>query len=81
MIDKIRQVLAKRLRTTTLYAIARDSGIGFQSLRRWHSGERQNMRLDSLSRLASYLGLELVEAGQRDDITADTLDYAPCDYE
>lgn len=81
MIDKIRQVLASRLRTQSLYSIARDSGIGFQSLRRWHSGERQNIRLDSLARLTSYLGLELVEAGQRDDIAADTLDYAPCEYE
>jgi transcriptional regulator with XRE-family HTH domain len=71
----VRDTLASRLRTQSLYSIARDAGVNLSSLSRWHRGER-SICLVSFLRLVDYLGLELVEAGQ-DETSEPEYEYAP----
>ncbi len=47
----------------SLFAVARDSGVQLSSLSRFVSGE-QDLKLDTLDRLADVLGLRLVETGR-----------------
>lgn len=71
----VRDTLVKRLRTQSLYSIARDAGVNLSSLSRWYRGER-SIGLGSFLRLVDYLGLTLVDAGQ-DETSEPEYEYAP----
>jgi DNA-binding Xre family transcriptional regulator len=43
----------------TFYRIAKDAGVNWSALQRFITGERPNIRIDTVDRLCEYFGLEL----------------------
>ena len=59
--DDLGEAIERRLKRETRYRIAKDSGVDFAILSRFLSGQR-SPRLDTVDRLAEYLGLKLTKA-------------------
>ena len=58
--DQLREAIEKS--GETQYAVAKGAGISPIVVGRFVSGERPNIRADTIDRLAGYLGLELLRA-------------------
>ena len=57
--DTLRGALESRLKTETLYRIAKDSGVAYDTLYRFFHNPAQQLRSNNLDALCTYLGLEL----------------------
>jgi DNA-binding Xre family transcriptional regulator len=59
--DQLRAAIQQQLddRRTTLYALAKETGLGYYTIARFVSGERPDIRASSLDALCGHLGLEL----------------------
>jgi DNA-binding Xre family transcriptional regulator len=56
---------ALKTRDVTLYRIAKDAEIDWGTLDRFISGERPNIRIDTVDKLCESLGLELTPKKRR----------------
>jgi DNA-binding Xre family transcriptional regulator len=45
----------------TFYVIAKDAGVNWSALQRFVTGERPNIRIDTVEKLCEYFGLELAK--------------------
>lgn len=59
IVDRLREALVKRQKTVSLREIARETEVDHSLLAGFVRGDRESLRLDTLQRLADYLGLEL----------------------
>lgn len=55
--DQLREAIERS--PETYYRIAKDAGIGWATLTRFVSGERPDIRIQTVDRLCDYFGLEL----------------------
>ena len=55
--DDLRKALEQARKRKTLYRIAKDSGVSWAVLQRFLSGERPTLQLETVDRIAAYLGL------------------------
>jgi DNA-binding Xre family transcriptional regulator len=63
--EQLKQAIERRLKTETLYRIAKESGVAWRVVQRFMTGERPQLRSASVDKLCDYLGLELKPKKQR----------------
>ena len=63
--DDLYKALEKALERETLYRTAKESGVNYAVLHRFLSGERPTLRLETVDRIADYLGLKLKRPTKR----------------
>lgn len=63
--DDLCKALEQALKRETLYRIAKDSGVSHAVLHRFLSDDRPTLRLETVDRIAAYLGLSLKKPTKR----------------
>ncbi len=57
--DKLRRALEKRLQRETIYSVAKEAGVAYDTLHRFVHNPEQTLRSNNIDALCAYLSLEL----------------------